>query len=257
VNNFHWIKFWIETLYDYKLGLLPDNLWRRFFELCLLAGELGQDGKLPPIEEMCYKLRVDKQTIESELDQLDRQGLIEHRAEDVLGGYWFIINYAKRQTKIEGKDRVKAFRERQKKQDYYEVRNEGVTTCYTEEEEEGEEEVDEEEEEEYVATFAEIADTWAKIRGGTINGYDGQVLGGYIEDWREIINERPAKHPDKKYTPEWVVLQAVKITGKSADNPTLNYTEAVLNNWYRKGVKLDTRKRQDITVGNKPIPDGV
>jgi hypothetical protein len=42
----------IEILDDPKMGCLPNHLWRRAVELFLLAGREGNDGALPPIEEM-------------------------------------------------------------------------------------------------------------------------------------------------------------------------------------------------------------
>ena len=53
-----WIKLYIEILDDPKMGRLGDDLWRRAAELFLLAGKEGNDGALPPIDEMAWTLRL-------------------------------------------------------------------------------------------------------------------------------------------------------------------------------------------------------
>ena len=102
----YWIKLYHEILDDPKMGRLPPNLWRRFIECCLLAGELNyddddpQNGRLPPTADMSWRLRVDEETLAQELDALARRGLVEHRADEVLSGYWFVTAFNKRQRKM-------------------------------------------------------------------------------------------------------------------------------------------------------------
>lgn len=102
----YWIKFYHEALDDPKTARLPDNLWRRFFECCLLAGEAGyedddpQNGRLPSVADMSWRLRVDEETLSTELDALARKGLIEYRANAVLDGHWFITRFNERQRKM-------------------------------------------------------------------------------------------------------------------------------------------------------------
>jgi len=74
----YWIKLWLEILNDPKMGQLPDWLWRRAIELFLLAGENGNDGLLPPIENMAWRLRVfepNKQQLLDSLKMLSKIGL--------------------------------------------------------------------------------------------------------------------------------------------------------------------------------------
>lgn len=102
----YWIKFYHEVLDDPKMGRLPDNLWRRFFECCLLAGEANRDdgdpenGRLPPISDIAWRFRVEEETLRGEFDDMARRGLIEYRADVVLDGYWFVTSFDKRQTKM-------------------------------------------------------------------------------------------------------------------------------------------------------------
>ena len=138
----YWMKLWIELLDDPKMGRLSDNLWRRFFECCLMAKELNQGGKLPRVEDIAWRLRVDQEALEQELDVLSRNGLIEYMADNPLDGYWFVVNFNKRQAKMLAAERMRRKREHDKKRDYYSSGNVSVTIRNTETEEETEEETD-------------------------------------------------------------------------------------------------------------------
>ena len=143
----YWMKFYYETMDDPKVARLPDNLWRRFFECCLLAGETHLDGRLPPIADIAWRLRVDEETLQTEFKQLAESGLLEHQVDHVLDeGNWIVLNFAKRQAPLSNSDRVRRHRENQKKDHYYESsnvtstpgnkvcngnRNEKVTNRYT------------------------------------------------------------------------------------------------------------------------------
>ena len=120
----YWMKFYYETMDDPKVARLPDNLWRRFFECCLLAGETHLDGRLPPIADIAWRLRVDEETLQTEFKQLAESGLLEHQVDHVLDeGNWIVLNFAKRQAPLSNSDRVRRHRENQKKDHYYESSN--------------------------------------------------------------------------------------------------------------------------------------
>ena len=101
-----WIKLYIEILDDPKMGSLPNHLWRRAVELFLLAGREGNDGALPPVEEMAWKLRLLEDKVLEDLHGLAEVGVV-HEAEP---GVWFVTHFKERQT-CESYDRVKRFRE--------------------------------------------------------------------------------------------------------------------------------------------------
>ena len=124
----YWIKLWIETLDDPKVAILPDRLWRRWVEILLLAKTEGDEGVLPELRMMAWRLRRSEEEIESDLVELARPGLVEQR-----NGSWIIPNFAKRQAPTDGAERVRMHRR-------YGARNVGVTdekrTAPPEEEEE-------------------------------------------------------------------------------------------------------------------------
>lgn len=176
----YWAKFWIEMLDDRKTASLPDNLWRRFCECILLAKELNQSGRLPTIEDMSWRLRVEAETLQQELEALARRGLLDYRADKPLDGFWYIVNFEKRQARMSGAERVKRHRESQMKQLYNEPSNALVTKRYTEEEEETE---TEEEAEVRQTDFRALFDAFINSTGipetMLVNGKNVDV----ITDW--------------------------------------------------------------------------
>jgi hypothetical protein len=102
-----WVKLYIEILDDPKMGRLTNHLWRRAVELFLLAGREGNDGALPPVEEMAWILRLSEDKVLEDLHGLAEVGVV-HEAKP---GVWFVTNFKKRQTS-ESYDRVKRYRER-------------------------------------------------------------------------------------------------------------------------------------------------
>jgi len=102
-----WVKLYIEILDDPKMGRLANHLWRRAVELFLLAGREGNDGALPPVEEMAWTLRLSADKVLEDLHGLAEVGVV-HEAEP---GVWFVTHFKERQTS-ESYDRVKRYRER-------------------------------------------------------------------------------------------------------------------------------------------------
>jgi hypothetical protein len=106
---FYWIKLYHELLDDPKMGLLPDNVWRRAIELFLVAGQLQQGGKLPSTAELAWRLRQSPEQLAAELAHLAEIGLVVPDGEG-----WLVVNFARRQGPVSGRERVRRFRERQR-----------------------------------------------------------------------------------------------------------------------------------------------
>lgn len=133
-SSYFYIKLYHEILHDPKMGRLTDNLWRRTIEVFLLAGENGHNGDLPSLENMAWELRLSPEELESNLMTLEKYDIVS-----LTPTGWHVTHFEKRQAPIEGKDRVSAHRDRQKKQAYYaeetdetQSGNDGVTSRYTE-----------------------------------------------------------------------------------------------------------------------------
>lgn len=112
----YWIKWYHEIIDDPKMATLPDRLWRRFSELCLLAGRLCQDksGMLPDTRQIAWMLRMSSDELQADLDQLHVTGIIQP-----IPNGWLIVNFSKRQQPATASDRVRQHRERKHKEQYY------------------------------------------------------------------------------------------------------------------------------------------
>lgn len=108
-SNF-WIKLYHEILHDPKMGMLPDNVWRRCLEIFLLAGELDNDGQLPDTPELAWMLRqANIERFEAELEHLERVNILTR-----LTDGWLVTNFTKRQGVIDTAERSRAYRERKR-----------------------------------------------------------------------------------------------------------------------------------------------
>ena len=92
----YWIKFYTEVLDDPKVATLPDRLWRRFYELCLIACKHDDDGYLPEVEQIAWMLRQSPDEIDQNIadnqarvDQLQKriEGLRRARVKRFRAGY--------------------------------------------------------------------------------------------------------------------------------------------------------------------------
>lgn len=103
----YWIKLYIETLHDPKIGRLDDHLYRRFMDALLLAGEEGRDGLLPDPPDAAWVLRTSVESLLKDWNELAEHGLLAETDEG-----WLVVNFAKRQGPSEAAGRVKLHRER-------------------------------------------------------------------------------------------------------------------------------------------------
>jgi hypothetical protein len=108
----HWVKLWIETLDDPKLGKLPDWLWRRAIELFLLAGENGNDGLLQPVRDMAWRLRTSEGKLTEALTALARDGVVHETPEG-----WLVASFARYQESESSTERSRRWRATNKLQD--------------------------------------------------------------------------------------------------------------------------------------------
>lgn len=116
MSSKYWIKLYHEVLDDPKMGMLPDNLWRRTIELFLLAGELSIDlpeddrGNLPPTNELAWRLRRSPVELEQELEQLAKINIVTKTESG-----WIVTKFAERQKAVPASERMRQLRERKQK----------------------------------------------------------------------------------------------------------------------------------------------
>ena len=100
----YWIKLYIEILDDDKFGTLQEFMKWRAIELFLVAGENGDDGLLPPVARLAWRLRLPSEKLEESLSVLSQVGIVEQTPDG-----WKVTNFKKRQYS-ESYERVKRYR---------------------------------------------------------------------------------------------------------------------------------------------------
>ena len=102
-----WIKTYLDILEDPRLARLSDKLWRRASELSVLAGKTGNDGALPSVEDMAWRLRLTEDELLENLRSLEQSEIVFEQQP----GKWFVTGFKERQV-CESYERVKRYRER-------------------------------------------------------------------------------------------------------------------------------------------------
>jgi hypothetical protein len=101
-----WIRLYLEILDDAEFGMLPEFIKWRAVELFLVAGENGDDGLLPPVERLAWRLQLLEEKLEETLSALAQIGVVHETPQG-----WVVTNFKKRQYS-ESYERVKRYRER-------------------------------------------------------------------------------------------------------------------------------------------------
>jgi hypothetical protein len=96
------------------MGLLSDRLWRRACELFRVAGETGDSGSLPALQDLAWRLRLTAEELKQDLDQLAELGILECN-----DNHWHVTNFAKRQAPVPDAERQRQSRKRKHKAHYY------------------------------------------------------------------------------------------------------------------------------------------
>jgi len=121
----YWIKLYHEILDDPKMGRLPDRLFRITIECFLLAGEMDQDGLLPPLQDIAWRLRTNAEQLETDFVALSDVGILS-----LVDKSWIVTKFAERQAPVSDAERMRRFRERQQKQQYYGIDTEELPNRY-------------------------------------------------------------------------------------------------------------------------------
>ena len=238
-KNNYWMKLWFEILGDPKMGRLPDRLWRRVIELFLIAGQNGEEGKLPNLVDMAWQLKLSEKALQNDLEKIQETGIVK-RLED---GSWMVTNFQKRNESVTGTQRVKDFRDRTRYEisnaveteddekcnasvtGRYKNCNADVTMRYQEEE------VDTDTEKDKESTTATAREEISEI----VKAYESEVgiLTGMI---REKLADALEEYPK-----DWIVKALEECASKNKRN--WSYAEAILKRWKVEGFQSDSRQR--------------
>jgi predicted transcriptional regulator len=108
-----WFRLHEEILDDPKVQRLSGDDFKAWINLLCLASKHG--GKLPPLADIAFALRLPIETVSTVLERLLNGGLIVRRSGGADGGHYAPHNWAERQYKSDtSTGRVKRFRQRSK-----------------------------------------------------------------------------------------------------------------------------------------------
>ena len=108
----YWIKLYHEMLDDPKIGRLTDGQFRLTINLFLLAGDYEQDGYLPPVDDIRWRLR-NPENIEENIEELKRVGILE------VDGDLLVTHFSERQSAMSPTERTQRRRKKLHKSEYY------------------------------------------------------------------------------------------------------------------------------------------
>jgi hypothetical protein len=128
VSAKYWIKLYHEIVDDPKMGRLPDSLWRRVIEMFLLAGELDEDGFLPPLPDMAWRLRSSEEMMVADLNKLASLRIVELRDYTPSEQRWHVVNFANRQGASSDAERMREYRKRKKEKEAKRKKEEDTDT---------------------------------------------------------------------------------------------------------------------------------
>jgi hypothetical protein len=115
----YWLKLYTEILDDPKMALLPHKTWRRVIEMFLISKDTSNDGYLPDIDTIAWRLRISKREMEKDMQSLLETGIIMQQE-----GRYYIKNFVKRQSPSTNAERQRQFKERKKVTESVEQGNE-------------------------------------------------------------------------------------------------------------------------------------
>jgi len=217
--SYRWIKLYIEILDDFKMGVLPNHLWRRVVELFLVAGERGRDGSLGSVPEIAWRLRVNEVDLLQSLRSLEEIGIVRCAEDDT----WIVTKFAERQAAEPVGERVEAYRKRQGNADS----NEPVTKRYTEERREDKKRIEERRIDNDVGGVFRLYESEVGSITKAIADEITLAVGEYPIEWFEAAFQEAALHNARNWKYVHAILKSWKAngyqsrSGKNGDGKTV------------------------------------
>jgi DnaD/phage-associated family protein len=227
----YWIKLYVEVLDDPKMATLPDRLWRRFYELCLMAGRENKDGELPGHVQIAWALRMSADDLLNDIEALVRLGLIT----EIPNGY-LVTQFAKRQKKMSNAEKTERYRESKKQDEYkslYPV-TEPVTDVLLK--------VTQITDNRLTDTDTDTeTDTELTGAGAVFEAYESEI-GALTPIIREKINSALDDYPSS-----WILDGITESVQHNARN--WSYIEAILKRWKAEGKVAGKKPEKARTKG--------
>lgn len=221
----YWIKLFHEVLDDPKMFELTGDLYRRAIELFLLAGVTDDKGKLPPVKTIAFRLRITKEQLISDIEQLVETGIITF-----ADGVYIVTNFEKRQAPATNAERQKTYRQARHKEAYY--GNESVTQSVTQ----SENNVTQKTQPCYIDKIRreEIRKDKTSGAGAVFTLYENNI--GTISS---IVSEK-IKEAVEEFPPDWIE-SAIQVAVEN-NVRKWSYIRAILDRWQVEGFKSNGKK---------------
>lgn len=259
----YWIKLYHEIIDDPKMMKMSEVLFSRCIKLFLLAGDHGQGGELPPLEDAAWRLRIPEEELESDLIELQRVGITSHQ-----DGVWSIVKWDERQGPMSSTERVRRHRARKQRQRHireYKKRGPadvrfgnddetGVKRSVTQDSEEIQKRRDKEADEEEIrgggaqTRMAEVIQSWEKA-GGPITPMIAEDLEDLADEFEQHRRKQPEGADGADTDGAGWVIAGIQEASRSARGPiNTKFLQAILDRWKQQGFQSPFRKSGEEDV---------
>jgi len=89
-----WVKLYTEIVGDPKMEQLTSDQFRLCINLLVVAGRIDQDGRLPPMDDVRWMLRLRPEHLARDLKVLAQVGIVTQTE-----GGWLVTDFAERQAR--------------------------------------------------------------------------------------------------------------------------------------------------------------
>lgn len=226
-----WIKLYLEILDDDEFGELPEFQKWRAIELFLVAGENGDDGLLPPVARLAWRLRLDEVKLAETLSALTQVGVVHETPEG-----WKVTHFEKRQERIDGAERTRLYRERLRESDGSSQKSHKKG------------DVDVSLSSSSTSSSVSVSPSDSEERG--TGGETGNVFTVYEHNIGVLtpMIADALKDAEDTYGPVWVCAAIQEAVASNARS--WKYCEAILKRWSKDGFQAPRK-------GSKSVPEDV
>lgn len=233
MKSHYWIKLYHEILDDAKMGRLPDRLWRRAIELFLMAGEEHNDGTLPPVADIAWRLRMTDEAVLEDLRSLEQVKIVT-LLED---GTWFVTKFAERQAPMSNAERQRRHRERKHRDQYYgnDISNESVTKCNADVDVDIDVDTDKDVDVDVDRSGNNPFSLYERATAATLTPILADYLDDYITECEKHRRRLPIGAGGANLSGEIWVSNAIREAAKSTNKFGIRYVGAILDRWREEG----------------------
>jgi hypothetical protein len=117
--NRRWIKLHLDILDDPKMGMLDELTAWLAVRLFMVAGKVGDDGRLPELRRIAWMLRMTEERLASGIQELMAVDIVTLQDD----GCYYVTNFEKRQANDSAAERVRNSRVTEKLHESYQNKN--------------------------------------------------------------------------------------------------------------------------------------